>query len=187
MPGEAANNWTLARGTVATRPQPLAGPSILRVLLSGHAAQRAWASCLAGRGVRLNVVFDGAAVRLLKRGCRPRLSGLAGGVFTAMAERVMKRQIGWPVPQEPISILEDLGARAHGRPAQTASKLIPAISCGLPVVAAPHSARGLGPPSAHQRRCRKTTRSEWQHRAHHGLPGRTERLWYGKHAEVEPQ
>ena len=106
-------------------------------------------------GMDVNVVLEGAAVRLLKRGYRPRLSGLAGGVFTAVAERMVKRQIGWPVPQESILILEDLGARTHGRPAQMAWKLTPAISCRLPVVAAPRSARGLGPPSARQRRCRR--------------------------------
>jgi intracellular sulfur oxidation DsrE/DsrF family protein len=61
----------------------------------------------------VTVVFEGAAVRLLKRGYRPKLSGLAGGVFTAMVERVMKREIGWPLPQESILILQDLGARFY--------------------------------------------------------------------------
>ncbi len=64
-------------------------------------------------GMDVNMVFEGAAVRLLKRGYRPRLSGLAGGVFTAMVERVLKNQIGWPTPQESILILEDLGARFY--------------------------------------------------------------------------
>lgn len=64
-------------------------------------------------GMDVNVVFEGAGVRLLKRGYRPRLSGLAGAVFTAMVERVMKKEIGWPLPQESILILEDLGARFY--------------------------------------------------------------------------
>ena len=61
----------------------------------------------------VNVVFEGAGVRLLKRGYRPRLSGLASGLFTAMVERVMKTQIGWPLPQESVLILEDLGAHFY--------------------------------------------------------------------------
>ena len=64
-------------------------------------------------GMDVIVVFEGAGVRLLKRGYRSRLSGLAGGVFTAMVERVMKREIGWPLPQESILILEDLGANFY--------------------------------------------------------------------------
>jgi len=64
-------------------------------------------------GMAVNVVFEGAGVRLLKRGYRPRLSGLVGGVFTAKVERVMKDEIGWPLPQESILILEDLGARFY--------------------------------------------------------------------------
>jgi predicted peroxiredoxin/TusA-related sulfurtransferase len=64
-------------------------------------------------GMDVNVVFEGAGVRLLKRGYRSRLSGLVGGVFTAMVERVMKSEIGWPLPQESILILEDLGARFY--------------------------------------------------------------------------
>ena len=72
---------------------------------------KALAGAVLGMGV--TVVFEGAAVRLLKRGYRPKLSGLAGGVFTAMVERVMKREIGWPLPQESILILQDLGARFY--------------------------------------------------------------------------
>jgi len=64
-------------------------------------------------GMDVNVVFEGAAVRLLKRGYRPRLSGLVGGLFTAKVEGVMKKEIGWPLPQESILILEDLSARFH--------------------------------------------------------------------------
>jgi predicted peroxiredoxin/TusA-related sulfurtransferase len=64
-------------------------------------------------GMEVNVVFEGAAVRLLKRGYRSRLSGLVGGLFTAKVEGVMKKEIGWPLPQESILILEDLGARFY--------------------------------------------------------------------------
>ena len=64
-------------------------------------------------GMAVNVVFEGAGVRLLKRGYRSRLSGLVGGVFTAKVERVMKDEIGWPLPQESVLILEDLGARFY--------------------------------------------------------------------------
>jgi predicted peroxiredoxin/TusA-related sulfurtransferase len=64
-------------------------------------------------GMDVHVVFEGAGVRLLKRGYRPRLSGLAGKVFTAMVERVMNTQIGWPLAAESIAILADLGARFY--------------------------------------------------------------------------
>jgi predicted peroxiredoxin/TusA-related sulfurtransferase len=64
-------------------------------------------------GMDVNVVFEGAAVRLLKRGYRPRLSGLVGGLFAAKVEGVMKKEIGWPVPEESILMLEDLGARFY--------------------------------------------------------------------------
>jgi predicted peroxiredoxin/TusA-related sulfurtransferase len=64
-------------------------------------------------GMEVNVVFEGAAVRLLKRGYRSRLSGLVGGLFTAKVEGVMKKEIGWPLPRESILILEDLGARFY--------------------------------------------------------------------------
>ncbi|HXZ70757.1 MAG TPA: DsrE family protein [Streptosporangiaceae bacterium] len=64
-------------------------------------------------GMDVAVVFEGAGVRLLKRGYRPRLSGLVGGLFTSKVEGVMKKEIGWPLPQESILILEDLGARFY--------------------------------------------------------------------------
>jgi predicted peroxiredoxin len=64
-------------------------------------------------GMDVAVVFEGAAVRLLKRGYRPRLSGLVGGLFTPVVERVMRNEIGWPLPQEAILVLQDLGARFH--------------------------------------------------------------------------
>jgi predicted peroxiredoxin/TusA-related sulfurtransferase len=64
-------------------------------------------------GMDVHVVFEGAGVRLLKRGYRSRLSGLAGKIFTAMVERVMNKEIGWPLPAESIAILADLGARFY--------------------------------------------------------------------------
>ena len=64
-------------------------------------------------GMDVNMVFEGAAVRLLKRGYRSRLSGLVGGLFTAKIEGVLKNEVGWPLPQESILILEDLGARFY--------------------------------------------------------------------------
>jgi TusA-related sulfurtransferase/predicted peroxiredoxin len=67
----------------------------------------------AALGMDVNVVFEGAAVRLLKRGYRSRLSGLVGGVFTSQVEQVMKTEIGWPLPQESILILEDLAAHFY--------------------------------------------------------------------------
>jgi predicted peroxiredoxin/TusA-related sulfurtransferase len=64
-------------------------------------------------GMDVGVVFEGAGVRLLQRGYRSRLSGLIGGVFTSKVERVMNNEIGWPLPQESILILEDLGAQFY--------------------------------------------------------------------------
>jgi len=64
-------------------------------------------------GMAVNVVFEGAAVRLLRRGYRSRLSGLVGGAFTSKVEQVMKKEIGWPLPHESILILEDLGAHFY--------------------------------------------------------------------------
>ena len=64
-------------------------------------------------GMDVAVVFEGAGVRLLQRGYRPRLSGLVGGLFTAKVEGVLKNEVGWPLPQESILILEDLGARFY--------------------------------------------------------------------------
>ena len=64
-------------------------------------------------GIGVNVAFEGAGVRLLKRGYRSKLSGMVGGAFTPMVERVMRREIGWPLPQQSIMILEDLGARFY--------------------------------------------------------------------------
>jgi predicted peroxiredoxin/TusA-related sulfurtransferase len=64
-------------------------------------------------GMDVNVVFEGAGVRLLRRGYRSRLSGLVGGFFTSKVEQVMKTEIGWPLPQESILILHDLGAHFY--------------------------------------------------------------------------
>jgi len=64
-------------------------------------------------GIQVNAVFEGAGVRLVKRGYRPRLAGTIGSFFTPMVERVMRREIGWPLPAQSIEILEDLGARFY--------------------------------------------------------------------------
>jgi predicted peroxiredoxin len=64
-------------------------------------------------GMEVSVVLEGAGVRLLKRGYRPKLAGLLGGVFTSMVERVMRREIGWPLPARSIEVLEDLGAHFY--------------------------------------------------------------------------
>ena len=64
-------------------------------------------------GMDVSVVFEGAGVRLLQRGYRSRLSGLVGSVFTSKVEQVMKKEIGWPLPQESILILQGLGAHFY--------------------------------------------------------------------------
>ena len=71
------------------------------------------ASAGAVLGMNVNMVFEGAAVRLLKHGYRSRLSGLVGGLFTSMVERVMSNEIGWPLPEQSIRMLDDLGARFY--------------------------------------------------------------------------
>jgi predicted peroxiredoxin len=64
-------------------------------------------------GMQVNVVFEGAGVRLLKRGYRASLSGFWGRMFTTVVENVMKDKIGWPLPQDAISMLEELGANFY--------------------------------------------------------------------------
>jgi predicted peroxiredoxin len=64
-------------------------------------------------GMEVNVVFEGAGVRLLKRGYRATVSGLWGRVFTASVEDAMKRKTGWPLPQDAIGILDELGANFY--------------------------------------------------------------------------
>jgi predicted peroxiredoxin/TusA-related sulfurtransferase len=64
-------------------------------------------------GMEVNVLFEGAGVRLLKKGYRSKLSGIIGGFFTGMVEKTMKKEIGQPLPKESIKILEDLGARFY--------------------------------------------------------------------------
>jgi len=65
-------------------------------------------------GMEVNVVFEGAGVRLLKNGYRSKLSGLIGGFFTGIIEKkVMKKEIGWPLPQETVKMLDDLGAHIY--------------------------------------------------------------------------
>jgi predicted peroxiredoxin/TusA-related sulfurtransferase len=64
-------------------------------------------------GMDVNVIFEGAGVRLLKRGYRSKLSGFWGGCFTGAVENVMKTEIGWPLPGDAIEILEELGAKFY--------------------------------------------------------------------------
>ncbi|PMD59561.1 uncharacterized protein K444DRAFT_613152 [Hyaloscypha bicolor E] len=64
-------------------------------------------------GMEVNLIFEGAGVRLLKRGYRASLSGFWGRMFTTVVEKVMKDKIGWPLPQEAILLLEDLGAKFY--------------------------------------------------------------------------
>jgi predicted peroxiredoxin/TusA-related sulfurtransferase len=64
-------------------------------------------------GMDVNILFEGAGVRLLKKGYRSKLSGIIGGLFTGMVEKTMKKEIGQPLPKESIKILEDLGAHFY--------------------------------------------------------------------------
>jgi TusA-related sulfurtransferase/predicted peroxiredoxin len=112
QPGEGQARVLIRKG------EPVRNARTMTVIMSTASLEHAvypLDKALAGAvlGMDVNVVFEGAGVRLLKRGYRPRLSGLAGGVFTAMVERVMKKEIGWPLPQESILILEDLSARFY--------------------------------------------------------------------------
>jgi predicted peroxiredoxin len=112
QPGEGQARLLIGQG------EPVRNARTMTVIMSTASLEHAvypLDKALAGAvlGMDVNVVFEGAAVRLLKRGYRPRLSGPVGGVFTAMVERVMKKEIGWPLPQESILILEDLGARFY--------------------------------------------------------------------------
>ena len=69
----------------------------------------ALAAAVLGMGV--NVIFEGAGVRLLKIGNRSKLSGFLGGWFNGKVENVMKTDIGWSLPGETIEILDQLGAK----------------------------------------------------------------------------
>jgi len=61
-------------------------------------------------GMDVSVCFEGAGVRLLKKGYKCQLSGFWGRLFTGKVEKVMEDEIGWPLPGEAIQILEELGA-----------------------------------------------------------------------------
>jgi predicted peroxiredoxin len=63
-------------------------------------------------GMRVNICFEGAGVRLLKRGYRAKVSGF-WKVFTAWTEDAMKKNTGWPLPYDAIGILEELGAEFY--------------------------------------------------------------------------
>ena len=112
QPGEGEARLLIRKGELARNDQTMT------VVISTASLEHAvypLDKALAGAvlGLNVNMVFEGAAVRLLKRGYRPRLSGLVGGLFTAKVERVMGDEVGWPLPQESILILEDLGARFY--------------------------------------------------------------------------
>lgn len=64
-------------------------------------------------GIEVNIVFEGAGVRLLKRGYRSTVSGFLGRLFTTIVENVMKKDIGWPLPKDAIEILGELGANFY--------------------------------------------------------------------------
>ncbi|MEK6645717.1 MAG: DsrE family protein [Candidatus Firestonebacteria bacterium] len=64
-------------------------------------------------GMEVNIVFEGAGVRLLKKDYHSKLSGFSGILFTGLVKKILKNQIGWPVPEETIAILEDLGANFY--------------------------------------------------------------------------
>ena len=112
QPGQGEARLLIRKG------EPVLNDKTMTVIMSTASLENAvylLDKALAGAvlGMDVNVVFEGAAVRLLKRGYRPRLSGLVGGLFTAKVEGVMKDEIGWPLPQESILILEDLSARFY--------------------------------------------------------------------------
>jgi predicted peroxiredoxin len=64
-------------------------------------------------GIEVSMIFEGAGVRLLKRGYRSKLTGFWRGCFTGAVENVMKEEIGWPLPSDAIEILEELGAKFY--------------------------------------------------------------------------
>jgi predicted peroxiredoxin/TusA-related sulfurtransferase len=64
-------------------------------------------------GMEVNVLFEGAGVRLLKKDYRSKLSGLLGRFFTGMVEKALNEKIGQPIPQRSIKILEELGAHFY--------------------------------------------------------------------------
>jgi predicted peroxiredoxin/TusA-related sulfurtransferase len=112
QPSEAEARLLIRKG------EPVRSDKTMTVIMSTASLEQAvhpLDKALAGvvLGMDVAVVFEGAGVRLLKRGYRPRLSGLVGGVFTAKVEGVLKNEVGWPLPQESILILEDLGARFY--------------------------------------------------------------------------
>jgi predicted peroxiredoxin/TusA-related sulfurtransferase len=112
QPGAAGAHVLIRKG------EPKRNGRVMTVIMSTASLEDAvypLDKALAGAvlGMDVNLVFEGAAVRLLKRGYRPRLSGRVGGLFTTMVERVMRTEIGWPLPQESILFLEDLGARIY--------------------------------------------------------------------------
>jgi predicted peroxiredoxin/TusA-related sulfurtransferase len=83
----------------------------MTVVISTYPFDRALGATVLG--MEVNMIFEGAGVRLLKRGYRSKLSGFWGGCFTGVVEGVMKKEIGWPLPRDAIEILEELGAKFY--------------------------------------------------------------------------
>jgi len=104
-------------------------------------------------GMEMNVVFEGAAVRLLKRGYRPRSSGLAEGAFTAIVERVMKKEDSFNPATSPGQCrCPGYWCSAGARPRSwsshwhsAGSQAPPRLHAGRAVRPAAPSARGTGP------------------------------------------
>lgn len=97
--------------------EPKTNPRSLTVVLTTAALEHvlfplAKAFSAAILGMEVNIVFESAGVRLLKKGYRSKLSGI-GGLFTGVVEKLMKTEIGWPLPQESISMMVDLGAHIY--------------------------------------------------------------------------
>ena len=112
QPGEGQARLLVRKG------EPVRNGRTMTVIMSTASLEAAvypLDKALAGAvlGMDVNVVFEGAGVRLLQRGYRSQLSGLVGRLFTSKVERVMNNEIGWPLPQESILILEDLGAHFY--------------------------------------------------------------------------
>jgi predicted peroxiredoxin len=64
-------------------------------------------------GMDVHVCFEGAGVKVLKKGYRATVSGLLGRIFTSVAESTIKDNRGAPLPCQAIEILEELEAHFY--------------------------------------------------------------------------
>ena len=92
QPGEGEARVLIRKG------EPVRNDRTMTVIMSTASLEAAvypLDKALAGAvlGMDVNVVFEGAGVRLLQRGYRSRLSGLVGGLFTSKVEQVMRKEI----------------------------------------------------------------------------------------------